>query len=367
MDRADQFRSFLSEYEKYIKDILKPELRRIRGLFELWKTPDYWSRFTRSKDSPYPNPIRAVYTRIKRPERVIDKIFRKSPEYPAGIAPDSFYRMHDCLGARIIVYFLSQMPYIDHELRSSKSFEISPEFPPEGYLSKDLLNRFGLSHIAYKEKESGYSSVHYIVRVKSKPKCEGNHPWFEIQVRTLAQELWCEMEHMLAYKSEESANYSAKRRLQILSSQINSVDEQFNLLYEELIQNQEKCQYADEDELNPESLPYALSLIGIRCAQQDFDLILSILESRGVKTIRDFANLATTQRLENIRNTYITVTGRPPDNFELIASLASLLNLKPGENESIRIESHIEFSKFWNRFRKKISSKDKPVSRFYKV
>jgi len=117
------------------------------------------------------------------------------------------------------------------------------------------------------------------------------------------------------------------------------------------------------DELRPENLPYTLSLIGIRCAQQDFDTIISILKSRGVYTINDFIALANPKRLETIRNTYITVTGRPPDSFELIASLGSLKGIPNGENEIQHVESLIEYSRFWNKFRKQfVSGKNSPRS-----
>jgi putative GTP pyrophosphokinase len=363
-NRANQFRTFLSGYEDYIQSVLKPEHRRIRAFFDRWRQPYYWARYARSSDSPYPNPIRSVFIRIKRPEKVVDKILQKPEEYPAGISPESFYKMHDCIGVRIIVYFLSQLPYIDRELRSCSSVEISRDMPPEAYLSRDLMNRFGLSHITHKEKESGYASVHYVIKLNTKTrKKEAIHPWFEIQVRTLAQELWSDMEHILAYKSTQKANFSAKRRFQILSSQINAMDEHFNLLYEELIQDQEKTQYEEDEDLKPENLPYTLSLIGIRCAQQDFDTIISILKSRGVQTIKDFVTLANPRRLETIRNTYITVTGRPPDNFELIASLGSLKGIHPGENESQHVESQIEYSRFWNKFRKQfMADKNSPRS-----
>ncbi len=363
MNRASQFRLFLVEYEDYIKKVLKPEHRRIRAFFDRWREPYYWARYARGTETPYPNPIRALFTRIKRPEKVVDKILQKPDEYPKGILPESFHKMHDCIGVRIIVYFLCQLPYIDRELRSSETVEISKEIPPEAYLSRDLRNRFGLSHISHKEKESGYASVHYVVRLNTKTKKEAIHPWFEIQVRTLAQELWSEMEHILAYKSTKKATFSMKRRFQILSSQINSMDEHFNLLYEELIQDQEKYQYEEDDELSPENLSTTLSLVGIRCAQQNFDTIISILNSRGIETIKDFLNLATPERLETIRNTYITVTGRPPNNFELVASLGALKGIHPHENESQHVESHIEYSRFWNKFRKQFMlNKNNPRS-----
>ncbi|MCP4220578.1 MAG: hypothetical protein GY765_38480 [bacterium] len=369
----NMFRVFLNEYEQYIESVLRPEHQRVREFFDCWRESDYWASYSRSKGA-YPSPIKAIYTRIKRPEKVVDKILQKPRDYSDGISPLSFYKMHDCIGVRIIVYFLSQLPYLDRELRKSPHVEISTRRPPEAYMSRELLNRFGLSHIANQEKESGYSSIHYVVRLKNNhpQSTPGNepkmpHPWFEVQVRTMSQEMWSEMEHILAYKSEKRTNFSARRRLQILSRTISAMDEQFDLLYEELLQNQETLQYEENDLLNTETLPFALSMLGLRCAQYDFDIILSLLKSRGILTLKEFTALATPKRLETIRNTYSSQIGRPPSNFEIIASLGALLETAESENEEESVESYIEYSKSWNRFRKNFPLTNKNGPRSYEL
>lgn len=366
MNKAEQFREFLINYEIYLNEVLKPEHRKAVHLLERWQQPDYWSNYAMGRGgSVYPSPIKAIYTRIKRPERVVDKILLKPKEYPDGISSVSFQKMHDCIGARVIVYFLSQLPYIDRELRTSGAIEVSTQNPPKAYLSADLLNRFGLSHLAHKEKESGYTSLHYVIRLKNNSKSGNPHPWFEVQVRTLAQELWSEMEHILGYKSETRTNFSAKRRFQILSRELCSIDEHFNLIYEELLQNQETLKPDSSDILSTENLPYALSLIGVQCAQQDFNTILTLLHSRGVNTIKDFLKLSTPRRMDTINNTYVTVMGRPPTSFELVASLGALKDADRKKEEPHHIASQIEYSRYWNRVRKQVMSKNKDSPRSY--
>lgn len=367
MDTLEQFRKFLSEYVTYIRTELRPEHRRVRATFEQWRKPDFWSNYA-SIGGVYPSPIKAIFTRIKRPERVVDKILQKPDNYPDGLSSASFHKMHDCIGVRIIVYFLSQLPIIDRELRTTKLMELSSELPPKAYLPPDLLRRFGLAHIPAREKESGYSSIHYVLRLAhpQKSKKTSHNPWFEVQVRTMSQELWCEMEHILAYTSDRRTDFMARRRFQILSRQISAIDEEFNLLYEELLQNQETTKPDPEEVLRNENLPYVLSLIGIRCALQDFDVIISLLHSRGIRTIRDFVNIATPRRMETIKNTYISITGRPPDNFELIACLGSIVGMNPTEDESQHVASHIEYSKTWNKYRKQIMTQDPDSPRTYR-
>lgn len=353
MGKAERFRLFLTDYEVYLEAVLRPEHRRVKLLMERWKRPAFWEKYISGNGGVVPSPIKAIYTRIKRPEKVVDKILQKPREYPAGIAAESFKKMHDCIGVRVIIYFLSQLPVLDREIRQSSFLEVSKDMPPKAYMRPDLAKRFGLSHIALKEKDSGYTSVHYVVRLKKKTGGEAYGPWFELQVRTLSQELWSEMEHILAYKSEKRTNFSAKQRFNILSKEISALDEHFNLLYEELIRNQEVQAYESDEMLSVENLPYTLSMIGVRCAQQDFDTILTLLHSRGVDTISALTGLATPKRMETIKNTYISVLGRAPDNFELIASLGALIGVDDDESEAHTVESHIEFGRFWNKFRKR--------------
>ncbi len=354
MNRTEKLRKFLADYEDYIENVLKINQEKVREQLQHWRKPNYWVKYAEGSTGAIPSPIRAAFTRIKRPEKVVDKIIRRPKEFPQGLAPVSFKAMHDTIGVRVIVYFLSHLPLIDQDLRKSRMFEISKKYPPEAYLPRDLLQRLGLTHIYHKQKESGYVSVHYTVRYRSRSLPKEKCPWFELQIRTLAQELWSEMEHILAYKSEIRTDFSTKRRFQILSKEIGAIDEHFNLIYEELKQHQEHGQHADKDNLNVENLPAALSELGIRCAQQDIQPVLKLLASRSVKTVGDLMKLATTKRLEVIRNTYISSLGREPGSFELLATLGALKGIRKTEEEIKRINAQIEYYKSWDYYRRNL-------------
>jgi putative GTP pyrophosphokinase len=356
MQREEEFKTFLQGYETHIKRILKPAYGEIRSVFDGWQRPEYWSKYAPSSGSAYPSPIKSIFTRIKRPEKVVDKIFQKPEEYPDGLACSSYLKMHDTIGVRVIVYFLSQIPFIDRELRTSEDIEISEQQPPEAYIRKEQLSRLGLGHLIQKDKESGYASIHYVLRLKKSKIDEGERPWFELQVRTIAQELWSEMEHILAYKPEVRTGFSARRRLQILSNEISAIDEHFNLLYEELVQKQEEIEYEDNDLVNAENLPAVMAEIGIRCAQQDLNTILTLLLSRGIRRVGDFIKLAAPKRLETIHNTYVAKTGRPPTSFELIASLGALKGVEAATDERKHILFHIKYGKVWNKIRKTLET-----------
>jgi len=350
MKYTEELKKFLVEYELYERQVLEPAHANIKKLLSIWENPEYWGKYTMGKGVATPSPIRMTLTRIKSPEKVLDKIFRKPDLFPDGLSSKSIIQMHDTIGVRVIVYFTSQLPLFDRELRSSGMIEISDQSPPEAYLNMELLERFGLRHIEQKSKESGYSSIHYTVRLKNESHSASKQPYFEMQVRTLAQELWSELEHVLSYKPENRTHFSAKRRLQILSREVSAIDEHFNLLYEELIHNQEIASYQDSDLLTFENFPKVLMEVGVQCALKDMNPALKLLTSRGVKTVVDLSKLATPRKLETIRNTYISATGHAPKGLELIGALAALRGAETNEIEIERIKSQIDYHRSWTLF-----------------
>ncbi len=343
MELSDKLNNFLKEYSKYETKILKPTLNEINDCLEKMRRPEFWEKYVMGKGVVTPLPVRQIMSRIKQPDKVVEKIFRKSELFPNGLSSDSLKKMHDTIGLRIIVYFPSQLSLIDKELRNSSFFELDNKCPPEAFFDPEELVRLGLSHIENKQKESGYTSIHYMVRLKESSILSDERPVFEIQVRTLAQELWSELEHVLSYKPETRPNFSAKRRFQILSREVSVIDENFNLLYEELIHTQEVVRYKDSDILTFENTPKVLSEIGVQCALTELNPILKTLFSNEIKTVGKFIRIATPIRLTTIRNNYVSITGHTPSNIEIISTLSILNNVDSKDAEIERIKAHIHF------------------------
>jgi len=343
MELSNELTNFLKKYSEYETSILKPTLNEIQVCLKEMGKPEFWNKYMTGKGVATPSPIRQIMSRIKQPDKVVEKINRKPEVFSDKLSYDSLKKMHDTIGLRIIVYFSSQLSLIDRELRNSKFFEIDKIYPPKAYFEPEKLMRLGLSHIDDAQKESGYTSIHYKVRLKESSVHITERPVFEIQVRTLAQELWCELEHVLSYKPETRPNFSAKRRFQILSRDVSVIDEHFNLLYEELIHNQEIVKYKDDDILTFENTPKVLSAIGIQCALIELNPILKTLFSREIKTVGQFLKIVTPLRLTTIRNNYISITGHAPNNIELLSTLSILSDLESKEEEIERIQAHINF------------------------
>lgn len=354
---AERQRSFLNDYEAYVRDVLEPTRQQMRTFFGLWRRSDYWSKTTQLSRLPSPSPIQRVRIRIKRPESVVDKIARKPVLFPDGVAISSVETMRDAVAGRIIAYFLANLPLIDREVRTNENLEISEAEPPVAYLSADLVSRLGLSHLRREDKDSGYASIHYILRFRGGDLPRERRPWFELQVRTLAEDLWGEVEHVLGYKPNKRTSFAVRKTFQIISSQLSAIDEHFNLLFEELGRFQGEGAVGDDDPLNAENLPGVLNEIGAGCAQKEIDGLLKLLNSRGIETVGALRETGTARRIETIRHVYLAQEGRSPRNFEIVASLPAIRELQDDAEIANVIQTQIQFLKAWDKLKQDLELK----------
>lgn len=349
-DGQDQ-RQFLEEYRHYVGRTLEPIQRKAKEVLSEWRDSAYWAEYSSSGRQPTPSPIQRIRLRIKRPESAVDKILRKPASYPDALCIASLRRMPDIVGARVIVYFLSQLSLVDREIRNSHHFEISPEHPPIAYLPDHLHRQLGLEHIERQEKESGYASIHYLLRLRQPPDGVEENPCFELQLRTISEDLWGEVEHILGYKPGKRTSFAVRKQFKMISRYLAALDEHFNFLHEELARFQQEGNFGDHDPLNAENLPYILREIGLGCAQNQIDGLLKLLFSRGIETIHELREVAAPRRLELIRNAYLQDGGRQPINFEYVANLANLEGVEEETEVVERIRAHREFLEYWAGFK----------------
>lgn len=139
-----------------------------------------------------------VKYRVKDPEHLIDKAIRKKADPKDGriITVDNYLdELDDFIGLRILHLFKNDWEPICKELLSK--YELKEN--PVAYHRKDddekYLERCKELKIEPKVKESGYRSIHFIAKVPfmgSMFKCE-------IQVRTIFEEAWSEIDHLVRY------------------------------------------------------------------------------------------------------------------------------------------------------------------------
>ncbi len=128
------------------------------------------------------NPIDSITSRLKSPESIYEKITRKNlPPDVKSIEEHIF----DVAGVRVVCSFVDDI-----------------------YMLADcLLNQDDIRLISVKDyiknpKPNGYRSLHLIIEVPIFLTDEKKMMKVEVQLRTIAMDLWASLEHKLYYKKE---------------------------------------------------------------------------------------------------------------------------------------------------------------------
>ncbi|MCD6188290.1 MAG: hypothetical protein J7K09_08995 [Desulfuromusa sp.] len=150
--------------------------------------------------------------RLKRFDNFCDKLVRLSK-----LQGSELLQITDLMGIRIVCPFLEDLEIVEHLI--TQNFEILE------------MERKAEQHSFH---EFGYDSVHLLIRTT--PLDQSRHlphsaDVCEIQLRTILQEAWAEVEHELVYKSDiNMPNHSIRRKLASLNASLNLSD----LIFQEI-------------------------------------------------------------------------------------------------------------------------------------
>lgn len=125
----------------------------------------------------------------------------------------------DLSGVRIITYFKETLSHIDVLLRD--------EF--------QIIERSNKGDRLLEEERFGYQSVHYRVILKSEITDLSEYHRYagaliEIQVRTILQHAWAEIEHDIQYKSSTAIPNEIRRRFMALAGMLEIADREFEAI-----------------------------------------------------------------------------------------------------------------------------------------
>lgn len=186
----------------------------------------------------YGSPI--IYTiksRLKDPEHLLEKISRKEERGTVITQDNIFEKITDLAGVRILHLYQDQVPKIHaHVMRNIDSREwyfheqpIVYSWDPE---ATEFFKRLGLRT---EIRDTYYTSIHYVV----KPR-EDSNIHCEIQVRTLFEEIWGEIDHSINYPHPTSSR-ACKEQLRVLSKLVSTgtrlVDSIYRTNNEHLLSN----------------------------------------------------------------------------------------------------------------------------------
>ena len=158
--------------------------------------------------------------RLKEPEHLREKLQRKIIESKSanrkyGVTKENlFVKVNDLVGIRILHLHTRQMGEINRLL--GDLFEEGRFTVVEGPFARtwDDETKAFFANIGIKTKQSGpsmYTSVHYVIDSNSRTRYTA-----EIQVRTLAEELWGEVAHVVDYP-KPCPSLACKEQIRVLA------------------------------------------------------------------------------------------------------------------------------------------------------
>jgi ppGpp synthetase/RelA/SpoT-type nucleotidyltranferase len=219
-------RAFVAQYKKDLPELYRQAYVAERAVKEAIAVPSLGEH--------------VVFSRPKDPESLRLKIIDKNYSDPA-------FQVTDKIGVRVITYYSTDVDKVVDAVK--KSFEVDLE------RSIDKRQQLGL-------RDFGYRSVHLIVRLKT-VRLEYKElatEWFEIQVRSILEHAWAEIEHEVVYKSKITYPDSVKRNFAMLAGVLELLDNQFELLriHRDQIIQSHRNSYANRREGNIELDPARL-------------------------------------------------------------------------------------------------------------
>jgi len=161
-----------------------------------------------------PPVIHSVKSRLKDPDHLEEKINRK-----LGVSFDEdptaekvFEGLTDLAGVRVLLLHQQQFSDLHTEFQKKIQEDWYLVEPPKAYTWDPESAKFFRSlDIVTHIKESQYTSLHYVIRPK-----EGSKLVCEVQVRTLFEEIWGEVDHTLNYPSP-TASVACSEQLSVLA------------------------------------------------------------------------------------------------------------------------------------------------------
>ncbi|MDV6373345.1 GTP pyrophosphokinase [Deinococcus arenicola] len=224
--------------------------------------------------------IHHVTGRLKRPASLADKLRRKPGRYR------TLEDVTDLVAVRVITYFESDVAAV------SRLLEDHHEINWEHSVDKSMM---------HDPDRFGYMGVHYVVKVP--PQVERFIPHvtdpphhYEVQIRSILQHAWAEIEHDLGYKNREAVPREVQRRFYRLAGLLEMADEEFMNLhrlshdYAETLPERVQTE-PDSVFIDAQSITHLLDVSPVR------DLDQAVAESLGVRLLHGWPDAERPQRI----------------------------------------------------------------------
>ncbi len=157
--------------------------------------------------------VHSVTARAKDPASLARKLARPDRNY------GELWSVTDLLGLRVITYFEDDVDEVGRLLQGRLRIDLSR--------SNDKRARI-------EPRVFGYRSLHYVFGIADHRAGLPDAARAEIQVRTLLEHTWAEIEHDLGYKAPGAVPAAMRRRLSRLAGLLEIADHEFVAIRDEL-------------------------------------------------------------------------------------------------------------------------------------
>lgn len=169
--------------------------------------------------TPY---VHSVRHRLKDLDHLLEKVERKNSEDAKLVigerkgeitSKNLFKRVTDIAGIRVLHLHISQFQHIHRALMAKvNEGEFTLVEDPKAYTwDLDSGTYFESLGLVREVKESYYTSIHYVLRPNSR-----NPATCEVQVRTLLEEVWGEVDHTMNYPTPTTDPH-CKEQIRVLA------------------------------------------------------------------------------------------------------------------------------------------------------
>jgi putative GTP pyrophosphokinase len=162
--------------------------------------------------------IHSIKSRLKDPDHLADKLQRKL-EKGTVITKDNIFKcITDFIGVRVLHLYQDQFEAI-HKAISEKVANgdwVFVEEPKAYTWDPESVQFYQKQNIATEVRDTFYTSIHYLVKPNNQ-----NSICCEIQVRTLFEEIWGEIDHTINYP-HPTDSLACKEQLRVLQKLVST-------------------------------------------------------------------------------------------------------------------------------------------------
>ncbi|MDO6451272.1 GTP pyrophosphokinase family protein [Oceanobacillus profundus] len=174
------------------------------------------------------NPIEHIKSRIKSPESILKKVYRKNLDISMDAIREN---IKDIVGIRIVCSFISDIYKVSEMIQNQQDITVVEV--------KDYIKH---------PKSNGYKSLHLILSIPVFMSDRTEQVYIEIQIRSVAMDFWASLEHKIYYKYNGEVPQQLIMELTEAANVANKLDSKMEKLNNEV--NNIKSQAAENEDIH---------------------------------------------------------------------------------------------------------------------